>query len=67
MPQVPCNSLFILLGFTLELVCIIEVHVEPILSVKGKNELTWTLVSDHRNVRSSKKLKYAAKYGLHHT
>ena len=30
------------------------------------NVSTWTLVSDHGNVRRSKKPKRAAKYGLHH-
>ena len=42
-------------------------HLEPTLSVNGHNVLTWTLLSDHRNVRRLQKPKCAAKYGLHHT
>ena len=56
-----------ILGFTLELVSIIWVHLEPTLSVNGHNVLTWTLLSDHRNVRRLQKPKCAAKYGQHHT
>ena len=44
-----------------------QVNLEPTLSVSGYNLPTSTLLGDHGNVRSSKKPKLAAKYGLHHT
>jgi len=41
---------YLLLGFALEFVSIIYVHLEPTLSVKGQNVLTSTLLSDRGNV-----------------
>ena len=40
--------------------------MEPTLSVKGKMHFLG-LLNDHGNIRSWKKQKGAAKYGLHHT
>ena len=52
--------------FTLEPPSIMYVSVAPTLSVKGYNVSTSALLGDNGSVRSSKKPKFVAKYGLHH-
>ena len=55
----------LLLRFTLELISIIEVHLEPTFSAKGKNVFTWAglLVTmgtfvDHRSQSARPRMVY---------
>ena len=56
-----------IVAFTLEPLSIMYVSLEPTLGVKGYNVSTSTLLGDHGSVRSSKKPKFALKYGLNHS